>query len=140
MNIHNTALIRDSAKISPGVTINRGVVVDEGATICENCIIGHNSYIGKQATIYRDVKIGSGVMIHDHVTVKDDVGDGAIVKGNVEYKTPGHTLVHGGQLKIIYEGKEYTYLGLMPDGNVRFDRDLPLGLWGFLWSMFNASS
>lgn len=73
LNIHETAIIDDGAKIGDGTRIWHWVHVCAGAQIGRNCIFGQNVYVGNKVRIGNGVKIQNNVSVYDNVTLKDHV-------------------------------------------------------------------
>lgn len=81
---HNTAIIHDTAKVSPQahigphVVIEAEAVVDEGVHIMAGCVIGAGSHIGAHSllyprvTLYHGVQVGARCIIHSGAVLGAD--------------------------------------------------------------------
>ncbi len=82
--IHPTAVIPDSAQLSPGVRIGAHAVIGENCTIGSNTVIAHGTVLGDNVQLGRDsvlypnitvregCRIGSRVIIHSGTVVGSD--------------------------------------------------------------------
>ena len=82
--IHATAVIADSAAISPeasigphavlgeGVSIAPGVVVGAGTFIGDHCSVGRDTWISANVSIYHGISIGQNVTIHSGAVIGAD--------------------------------------------------------------------
>jgi sugar O-acyltransferase (sialic acid O-acetyltransferase NeuD family) len=109
--IHPTAIISDSAILSPGISILAGSIIASGCKIGEfcrinkgvvighdseiesyctiqpavkiagHCLIGSESYIGIGSTLIEDIRIGRGAIVAAGSVVIKDVPDGTMYAG-----------------------------------------------------------
>jgi len=73
MQIHETAIVDDGARIGEGSRIWHWVHVCGGAVIGRGCSLGQNVFVGNRVRIGDKVKIQNGVSVYDNVTLEDDV-------------------------------------------------------------------
>jgi UDP-3-O-[3-hydroxymyristoyl] glucosamine N-acyltransferase len=69
-NIHHTAVIDPSARISGNCTIMAGVVIDGNAVVEDGVVIYPNVYVG------RDSRIGADTILHPNVTLRENTVTG----------------------------------------------------------------
>lgn len=77
-SIHPTAVIHETAKISPCVEIHANVVIGAG------CVIADGVRIYPNATVYENVKIGANTIIHSGVSIREncEIGANCIIHNN----------------------------------------------------------
>ncbi len=111
--IHETAVIADSAQIGSGVFI--------GAFCClgENSTIGSKTQLHAGAKIADNVKIGSSCVIHPNVFVEDNcsIGDNVILHAGVVIGADGFGFVRG----------EEGYVKFPQIGTVVIENDVEIG-------------
>lgn len=73
VNIHETAIVDDGARIGAGSHIWHWVHVCGGAVIGEGCSLGQNVFVGNRVRIGNNVRIQNNVSVYDNVTLEDDV-------------------------------------------------------------------
>ena len=71
--IHQSAVIAETAQIGEGVHIGANVVIEENAVIGDKTVILPNSYIG------HNVKVGADTLIYPNVTVRENCTVGSRV-------------------------------------------------------------
>ena len=93
MQIHETAVIDNGAKIGEGTKIWHFSHVMAGSKIGKNVSIGQNCFIGENVEIGNNVKIQNNVSLYDGVIIKDNVFIGPsavftnVIKPRSEYPT-----------------------------------------------------
>lgn len=73
INVHNSAIVDEGAKIGSNTRIWHWVHVCSGAQIGERCSLGQNVFVGNRVVIGDDVKVQNNVSIYDNVTLEDGV-------------------------------------------------------------------
>jgi UDP-3-O-[3-hydroxymyristoyl] glucosamine N-acyltransferase len=85
LGIHPTAVIAETAKITPGAHIGPYCFVDEGVEI------GRNAVLHSFVTIYGGVKIGDDFFAHSRVTVRENcrIGNRVLLQNGVTIGSDG---------------------------------------------------
>jgi len=107
LNIHKTAIIAPTAKLSPGVTVGPYSVIDSDVKVGDNvriashCVITGQTTVGKNCKIYTGAVVGSAPQ--DKKYSADDnvflnIGDNNIIR---EYVTINPGTVEGGSKTVI---------------------------------------
>lgn len=73
LQIHESAIVDDGAKIGEGSRIWHFVHVCGGAVIGKGCSLGQNVFIGNKVRVGDNVKIQNNVSVYDNVYLEDDV-------------------------------------------------------------------
>ncbi len=73
VQIHETAIIDEGAKIGKNSRIWHWVHICSGAKIGKACSFGQNVFVGNKVVIGNNVKIQNNVSVYDNVTLEDDV-------------------------------------------------------------------
>ncbi len=73
IQIHETAIVDEGAKIGVGTRIWHWTHICAGAEIGENCSLGQNVFVSNQVCIGNNCKIQNNVSIYDAITLEDDV-------------------------------------------------------------------
>ncbi|MFA5088023.1 MAG: acyl-ACP--UDP-N-acetylglucosamine O-acyltransferase [Candidatus Omnitrophota bacterium] len=107
LNIHKTAVIHPSAKLSPGVSIGAYTIIDGDVTIMDNVRVGSHCVVTGQTTIGPGCKIFSGAVVGSAPQDKKFSGDEnvflSIGENNVirEYVTINVGTVKGGGKTVL---------------------------------------
>ena len=107
LNIHKTAVVHPSAKLSPGVSIGPYSVVDGDVTIGDGVRIGSHCVVTGQTTIGKNCKIFSGAIVGSQPQDKKFRGDENVFlrigENNVirEYVTINPGTADGGGKTVI---------------------------------------
>lgn len=73
MQIHDTAIVDEGAKIGVGTRVWHFSHVCGGAQIGENVSLGQNVFVGNKVVIGNQCKIQNNVSVYDNVTLEDGV-------------------------------------------------------------------
>jgi UDP-3-O-[3-hydroxymyristoyl] glucosamine N-acyltransferase len=112
--IHKSAVIDETAKLSDSVEIHANVV------IAANCKIGENARIFPNVTIYENVKIGANTTIHSGVSIREnsEIGANCIVHNNTTIGSDGF-----GYAKT----EDRSWLKIPQAGRVVLEDDVEIG-------------
>ena len=107
LNIHKTAVVDPSAKLSPGVSVGPYSIIDGGVTIGDNVRIGAHCVLTGQTTIGKNCKIYTGAVIgsapQDRKFSTDDnvflnIGENNVIR---EYVTINPGTLEGGGKTVV---------------------------------------
>lgn len=73
MQVHDTAVIDNGARIGAGSRIWHFAHVCEGASIGDDCVLGQNVYVGPGVAIGAGCKIQNNVAVYEGVTLEERV-------------------------------------------------------------------
>lgn len=73
VQIHESAIVDDGAKIGVGSRVWHFVHICGGAVIGENCSFGQNVFVGNKVTIGDNCKIQNNVSVYDNVHLEEGV-------------------------------------------------------------------
>lgn len=126
MQLHETAIVDESADIGQGTKIWHWVHVCHDAAIGENCVLGQNVYIGPNVAVGDNVKIQNNVSIYDGVTLENDVFVGpSAVFTNVN--NPRSAVDRSGEFR-----KTLVRVGATIGANATIICGAELGRWSFV--------
>ncbi len=127
LQIHQTAVIDEGARIGQGTKVWHFCHISSGATIGHSCVLGQNVFVGNRVTIGNNVRIQNNVSVYDDVILEDDVFCGpsmvftnvmnprAHVSRKSEYKTTivrrGATLGANSTILCGITLGEYSFVG-----------------------------
>ncbi|OGX27239.1 MAG: acyl-[acyl-carrier-protein]--UDP-N-acetylglucosamine O-acyltransferase [Omnitrophica WOR_2 bacterium RIFCSPHIGHO2_02_FULL_48_11] len=107
LNIHKTAVVHPSAKLSPGVSIGPYSIIEGDVALGDNVRIGSHCVIMGQTTIGRNCSIFTGAVIGSPPQIKNPKSNGnvylSIGENNVirEYVTINPGTIEGGGKTLV---------------------------------------
>jgi UDP-3-O-[3-hydroxymyristoyl] glucosamine N-acyltransferase len=112
--IHPSAVIDETADISPSAYISANVVIEK------NAAVGANTKIFPNVTIYKGAKIGDGCTIHSGVSVREncEIGDNCIIHNNTTIGSDGFGYA---------KDEEKRWLKIPQTGRVVIEDDVEIG-------------